>query len=229
MAAKSAPPPLFSLNMRQRNRGVFTPAFIQSSIGFAVLAGAGVGVFISSELSPEALESWGWRIPFILGLLIGPVGWFIRRSLDETPTFKNAARSDTPLREVVREFPRQTFATISLVILWTVMHICLVVLHADVRCEVAGIATSARLSCRAYWRSGDPCCLAGIRMAVGPARTSTYRRMFGAADRHTRISDVCLHCAQPFAHISDALSNRFRNTYSGVHGAHSRRLCRDVP
>jgi MFS family permease len=30
------------------------------------------------------LESWGWRIPFIVGLLIGPVGWYIRRCLPET-------------------------------------------------------------------------------------------------------------------------------------------------
>lgn len=101
------------------SRGLYA-SYIQSSIGFAVLAGAGVGVFISAGLSPEALESWGWRIPFVLGLLIGPVGWFIRRGLDETPTFKRITKSDTPLRDVVREFPRQTFATISLVILWTV-------------------------------------------------------------------------------------------------------------
>nr|WP_143808820.1 MFS transporter [Paraburkholderia susongensis] len=101
------------------SRGLYA-SYIQSSIGFAVLAGAGVGVFISSELSPDALESWGWRIPFALGLLIAPVGWFIRRGLDETPTFKHAEKSDTPLREVIRVYPRQTFSTISLVILWTV-------------------------------------------------------------------------------------------------------------
>ncbi|SAL72468.1 membrane protein [Caballeronia udeis] len=101
------------------SRGLYA-SYIQSSIGFAVLAGAGVGVFISSELSQEALESWGWRIPFALGLLIGPVGWFIRRGLDETPTFKHTAKSNTPLREVIRDYPRQTFSTISLVILWTV-------------------------------------------------------------------------------------------------------------
>ncbi len=100
-------------------RGLYA-SYIQSSIGFAVLAGAGVGAYITAEMAPEALESWGWRIPFLLGLVIGPVGWFIRRGLDETPTFKHAERSDTPLREVIRTYPRQTFATISLVILWTV-------------------------------------------------------------------------------------------------------------
>jgi len=100
-------------------RGLYA-SYIQASIGFAVLAGAGVGVFISSELTQEALESWGWRIPFALGLLIGPIGWFIRRNLDETPTFKETEKSNTPLRDVIRAYPRQTFSTITLVVLWTV-------------------------------------------------------------------------------------------------------------
>lgn len=102
-----------------QSRGLYA-SYIQSSIGFAVLAGAGVGVFISSSLSHDALVSWGWRIPFILGLLIGPVGWFIRKGLDETPTFQHTEKSNTPLREVIRDFPRQTFATVAMVILWTV-------------------------------------------------------------------------------------------------------------
>lgn len=100
-------------------RGLYA-SYIQSSIGFAVLAGAGVGVFITAELTPEALESWGWRIPFVLGLLIGPVGWFIRRHLEETPTFQHTEKADTPLRDVIRTYPRQTFSTITLVVLWTV-------------------------------------------------------------------------------------------------------------
>ena len=102
-----------------KSRGLYA-SYIQSSIGFAVLAGAGVGAYITAEMSPQTLESWGWRIPFLLGLIIGPVGWFIRRGLDETPTFKHAERSNTPLREVIRTYPRETFAAISLVILWTV-------------------------------------------------------------------------------------------------------------
>jgi MFS family permease len=31
--------------------------------------------------APEAVDSWGWRIPFLLGLIIGPVGLFIRHLL----------------------------------------------------------------------------------------------------------------------------------------------------
>ena len=38
-------------------------------------------------MSPEHLSSWGWRIPFLFGVLIGPIGYYIRSHLDETPEF----------------------------------------------------------------------------------------------------------------------------------------------
>ncbi|MPS99740.1 MAG: MFS transporter [Pseudomonas sp.] len=55
-----------------------------ASQGYAALVGAGFGVALNQLLDPAALESWGWRIPFIFGLLIGPVGWYIRTRLPET-------------------------------------------------------------------------------------------------------------------------------------------------
>jgi len=55
--------------------------------GLAVLTGALLGAFITRILTPEALDSWGWRLPFLFGLIIGPLGFYIRRRLDETAPF----------------------------------------------------------------------------------------------------------------------------------------------
>jgi MHS family proline/betaine transporter-like MFS transporter len=55
-----------------------------ASQGAAVLIAALCGLAINRLLSPLELESWGWRLPFLVGLLIGPVGLMIRRSLPET-------------------------------------------------------------------------------------------------------------------------------------------------
>ncbi|WDY55848.1 MFS transporter [Pseudomonas sp. PSKL.D1] len=55
-----------------------------ASQGYAALVGAGIGLLLSSVMSAPDLESWGWRIPFLIGLLIGPVGWYIRRCMPET-------------------------------------------------------------------------------------------------------------------------------------------------
>jgi hypothetical protein len=55
-----------------------------ASQGLSLLAGALVSFFVTRFFTPEAFESWAWRIPFLMGLLIGPVGIFIRRYLNET-------------------------------------------------------------------------------------------------------------------------------------------------
>ena len=47
------------------------------------------GVFLPvSRLSEDQLLSWGWRIPFWLSVVVVAVGYIIRRTLDETPAFK---------------------------------------------------------------------------------------------------------------------------------------------
>jgi MHS family proline/betaine transporter-like MFS transporter len=55
--------------------------------GLALLTGALLGALVTRGLAPEALDSWGWRVPFLFGLIIGPVGLYIRRHLDETEAF----------------------------------------------------------------------------------------------------------------------------------------------
>jgi MFS transporter, MHS family, proline/betaine transporter len=61
--------------------------------GLAVLIGAILGAIITKTLSPEAIDGWGWRIPFLFGLVIGPVGLYIRSSLAETPAFLQSDQS----------------------------------------------------------------------------------------------------------------------------------------
>src|ERR1700730_6817014 len=43
-----------------------------------------IGVFLAVFLSAEATNGWGWRIPFLLGILIAPIGLYIRGNLKET-------------------------------------------------------------------------------------------------------------------------------------------------
>lgn len=65
--------------------------------GLAVLLAGLVGTAVTRGLSAEALNAWGWRIPFIIGLLIGPVGYYIRKNLEETPEFEqNRATGQQP-------------------------------------------------------------------------------------------------------------------------------------
>lgn len=64
-------------------------------LGAAVLLGTLLGALVTRGLTPAALDRWGWRVPFLFGLIIGPIGLYIRRSLDETPDFV-ATRAAAP-------------------------------------------------------------------------------------------------------------------------------------
>lgn len=82
-----------------------------ASQGAAALVGALTGLVLTNTLSEEALHSWGWRVPFIIGLLIGPVGWYIRQHLDETHA---DSHHPTPLSELLRTQGRTLLLGIAL-------------------------------------------------------------------------------------------------------------------
>ncbi|WP_028221026.1 MFS transporter [Paraburkholderia oxyphila] len=96
-------------------------SWIQTSIGFAVVIGSLVGTLIVSAMPTESLTQWGWRIPFVIGTLVAPVGYFIRLKIDETPEFSTeTVHAQSPLRDVIREYPRQVISSLLMVVLWTV-------------------------------------------------------------------------------------------------------------
>lgn len=103
------------------DKRAFYSSWIQTSVGFAVVLASLVGTLIVSTMSEEALMSWGWRIPFVVGMLVAPVGYYIRLKIDETPEFTvESKRSVTPLRDVIHQYPRQVLSSLLMVVLWTV-------------------------------------------------------------------------------------------------------------
>ncbi len=100
----------------------FYGSFQMASQAASLLLGAMVGSAISRGLSPEALDSWGWRVPFIFGLVIGPVGLYIRRNMADTEAFlhaKKTARRAT-LGEVFSTHGREVLCGLGSVIALTV-------------------------------------------------------------------------------------------------------------
>ena len=91
--------------------------------GLAVLTGALLGALITRVLAPEALDSWGWRVPFLFGLIIGPLGLYIRRSLDETATFlatRRAPEQQQMLGAALAAHVREALATFGIIICGTI-------------------------------------------------------------------------------------------------------------
>ncbi|MFM8246624.1 MAG: MFS transporter [Burkholderiaceae bacterium] len=90
----------------------------------AALTGATAGMLVTQGLTPEQIDDWGWRLPFLFGLLIGPVGLWMRRHLSETEEFVAAAQDETQhlgLMAVLREHLRDVLVCFGLVVSATIM------------------------------------------------------------------------------------------------------------
>ncbi|AMB83898.1 MFS transporter [Pseudomonas agarici] len=86
-----------------KRRGFFA-SWQLSTQGLATVLAAGVSALLSYTLSDVQLNDWGWRVAFGIGLLIGPVGFYIRSQIDETPEFQKTVANvhhKTPLRNVL--------------------------------------------------------------------------------------------------------------------------------
>ena len=82
---------------------------------FAQASGALVSTIMGAMLfdlfSQAEVENWAWRIPFLFGLLIGPVGFYMRRALHEPEAFQAVADAEPmPLGALFARYPRQIAA-----------------------------------------------------------------------------------------------------------------------
>jgi MHS family proline/betaine transporter-like MFS transporter len=94
----------FMMEHAPHRRGFFA-SFQFTSQAASNLAGAGCAWLVNDLLAPADMASWGFRVPFAIGLLIGPVGLYLRRHVDETPVFLASTQSAAPAREVLRHSP----------------------------------------------------------------------------------------------------------------------------
>lgn len=96
----------------------FAPAHQKGFYGswqmFAQASGALLSTLVGAMLfkiyTQEQVESWAWRIPFLIGLLIGPVGLYIRRHLDEPTEFASVAHEPVAFSVLWRSYCPQLLA-----------------------------------------------------------------------------------------------------------------------
>ena len=68
-------------------RGFYSSWTVFSLLG-GILLGSAIASIITNVFNDAQVQSFGWRIPFLLGLVIGIIGLFLRSGLDESPAFK---------------------------------------------------------------------------------------------------------------------------------------------
>ena len=106
-----------------RRRGL-TVTFIAWSGVVGFLIGSVTVTVLQTVLGDAAMDSYGWRIPFLIAGPLGLVGLYIRLRLTDTPAFEALAASDevatSPLREAVRTAWRPILQVIGIMIMFNV-------------------------------------------------------------------------------------------------------------
>jgi MHS family shikimate/dehydroshikimate transporter-like MFS transporter len=100
MAAEHAPP----------GKRAFYSGFPQVGPAPGYLLSAGIFLLLVSILSQAQFASWGWRVPFLLSIVLVGVGLFIRAKVAETPVFRRIMETRTeaqvPIIDAIRTYPK---------------------------------------------------------------------------------------------------------------------------
>ncbi|MFZ3562154.1 MFS transporter [Streptomyces sp. BH055] len=105
------------------NRRGFAASWQFTSQAASTLLAALLGTVLTSTLSEDQLTSWGFRIPFLIGLLVAPVGLYIRRNVPEPPTTaREPEATRAPVRTMLREHKAGVLLTIGLLAVTTCLN-----------------------------------------------------------------------------------------------------------
>jgi len=105
----------------EKNRGFYS-SFQYVTLIMGQLFALGLLIMLQQFfLTPEQLESWGWRIPFFVGAACAVVAFYLRRNISETPSFtqKTSTAAKSSLGELLRH-PRAVMTVIGLTLGGTV-------------------------------------------------------------------------------------------------------------
>ncbi|WP_332816579.1 MFS transporter [Sphingopyxis sp.] len=83
-------------------RGLFT-SFIQTTATLGLFAALGVVIVIRSAIGEAAFADWGWRIPFLISVILLGVSLWIRLQLEESPVFKQMKEEGTTSKAPLTE------------------------------------------------------------------------------------------------------------------------------
>ena len=105
---------LLSMEWGTKKKKGFMASVPNAGVGIGMLLSSAV-IGISISIAGDHFYTWGWRIPFILSLLLLVAGIIIRSKVIETPSFRKVQEVDTvskmPVLDVIKQHPKQIFYT----------------------------------------------------------------------------------------------------------------------
>ncbi|AIY16663.1 MFS transporter [Pimelobacter simplex] len=81
----------------------FLASWQAATQGMAMILAGVSGWLLFTTVDTETLHSWAWRLPFVFGILIGPIGLWIRNRIPDTEEFRATEPIANPLRTTLRD------------------------------------------------------------------------------------------------------------------------------
>ncbi len=101
---------LMAVEHGHKGRRGFYASWAQAGVPVGLLLATGIFTLLNVQLTDEQFIAWGWRVPFLIGILLLAVGLYIRLAILESPLFKKLQEEESdrpaPIREVLRKHPR---------------------------------------------------------------------------------------------------------------------------
>jgi len=102
-------------------RKCFYASFQQTSQGCGTLLAGLVGLLLTQVFTAPEMAGGAWRLAFVFGLLIGPVGWYVRRSVPETFEFeKTRGQPRVALLSALIQYRGRLLMGVSIMVFWTI-------------------------------------------------------------------------------------------------------------
>ncbi|WP_435824960.1 MFS transporter [Nocardia rhamnosiphila] len=101
-----------------KKRGFFG-SFLEFGTLGGFVGGSAVVLLCQLILGSDAMHDWGWRIPFLIAVPLGAIGWYLRTKLDESPVFTEVNEQEHPeggLRVLITTYKRELLTLSGLVI-----------------------------------------------------------------------------------------------------------------
>jgi MFS transporter, MHS family, proline/betaine transporter len=121
----------------------------QAAIGAGLLLGSVLATVLTSFLTEDSLNAWGWRVPFVLGIVVGAVGLYLRRRIEDTPAFRAVEEThevqSAPVVEALRRYWKQCLIAIGFTMVFTVSYYTFLTYMPTYLTNVVGISSTLAL------------------------------------------------------------------------------------
>jgi len=102
------------------HRRGFIASWQTATQGLAMMMASGFGALLAWSLTPDQFSSWGWRVPFVFGALLGPLGMYIRRATNESTEFTGIQPAKHPMAAMLKYEKVRVLISAGLIIVATI-------------------------------------------------------------------------------------------------------------